>query len=119
MRRCLKRKARSTSSRRSPRIDGARFYDLPVNEEAVTLERAEVEVPSEIGGVVPFHAGETLRWRFAARLRPAPLVPITAAEMLLQPLVTFAGAALKAGAVGDPDDPTASGDQAFLLQPTG
>jgi dihydroorotase len=46
-------------------LNGARFYDLPVNEETVTLERAEIEVPQEIGGIVPFHAGETLRWRFA------------------------------------------------------
>jgi len=46
-------------------LNGARFYDLPVNEETVTLERAEVEVPQEIGGIVPFHAGESLRWRFA------------------------------------------------------
>jgi len=45
-------------------INGARFYGLPINEEAVTLERAEVKVPDEIEGVVPFHAGETLRWRF-------------------------------------------------------
>jgi dihydroorotase len=46
-------------------VNGARFYDLPVNEETVTLERAEVEVPQEIDGIVPFHAGESLRWRFA------------------------------------------------------
>src|SRR3954468_16972688 len=45
-------------------INGAHFYDLPVNEETVTLERADVEVPEEIKGVVPFHAGEILRWRF-------------------------------------------------------
>src|SRR3954454_22936021 len=46
-------------------VNGARFYDLPVNEETVTLERTEVEVPQEIEGIVPFHAGESLRWRFA------------------------------------------------------
>jgi dihydroorotase len=45
-------------------INGARFYDLPVNEETVTLERFYVEVPQEIDGVVPFMAGETLRWSF-------------------------------------------------------
>jgi len=45
-------------------INGARFYDLPVNEETVTLERAEIEVPHDVEGIVPFHAGETLRWRF-------------------------------------------------------
>src|SRR5690606_20206879 len=44
---------------------GARFYGLPLNEGTATLERAPVEVPAELGGVVPFHAGETLGWRFA------------------------------------------------------
>jgi dihydroorotase len=47
-------------------INGARFYGLPVNEEAVTLERARVDVPEEIEGIVPFHAGEALIWRFLA-----------------------------------------------------
>jgi len=46
-------------------LNGPRFYDLPVNEATVTLEKVETEVPDEISGVVPFHAGETLRWRFA------------------------------------------------------
>jgi dihydroorotase len=46
-------------------VNGARFYDLPLNEETVTLERFYVEVPQEIdGGLVPFQAGETLRWKF-------------------------------------------------------
>ena len=44
---------------------GARFYGLPLNDGQVTLERANVAVPEEIAGVVPFHAGETLGWRFA------------------------------------------------------
>src|SRR3954466_10218416 len=47
-------------------INGARFYNLPVNEETVTLERADVEVPEEIDGAVPFHAGPILRWRLSA-----------------------------------------------------
>ena len=47
-------------------LNGARFYGLPVNEETVTLERAGVEAPQEIEGVVPFHAGEMLRWRLVA-----------------------------------------------------
>ncbi len=42
---------------------GPRFYGLPLNEGKVTLERAPADVPPEIAGVVPFHAGETLRWR--------------------------------------------------------
>jgi dihydroorotase len=44
--------------------NGSRFYGLPLNEGSVTLERAPAEVPPEIAGVVPFHAGETLGWRF-------------------------------------------------------
>jgi dihydroorotase len=47
-------------------VNGPRFYGLPLNEETVTLERAPVTVPDEIDGLVPFHAGETLGWRFAA-----------------------------------------------------
>ena len=45
-------------------LNGARFYGLPVNEEMVTLERIEVPVPDEIAGLVPFHAGEALHWKF-------------------------------------------------------
>jgi dihydroorotase len=49
--------------------NGPRFYGLPLNEGTVTLERSEVQVPDciESDGIrlVPFHAGETLRWRFA------------------------------------------------------
>ena len=43
---------------------GPRFYGLPLNEGTATLERSAVEVPQEIAGVVPFHAGETLAWCF-------------------------------------------------------
>lgn len=47
---------------------GARFYGLPLNEGTVTLEKAPVTVPEHVGqgdlSVVPFHAGETLGWRF-------------------------------------------------------
>jgi dihydroorotase len=43
--------------------NGPRFYGLPLNDGTVSVERAEVRVPDEIDGVVPFHAGETLRWR--------------------------------------------------------
>ncbi len=46
---------------------GARFYGLPLNEGAVTLERSDVVVPELLGdgatAVVPFHAGETIGWR--------------------------------------------------------
>ena len=48
---------------------GPRFYGLPLNEGTVTLERAETLVPETLDcngtPVVPFHAGEVLRWRLA------------------------------------------------------
>jgi len=48
---------------------GARFYGLPLNEGTVTLERIESDVPERMGvgdiDLVPFHAGQTLRWSFA------------------------------------------------------
>ena len=47
-------------------LNGPRFYGIPANGDTVTLKRAQVQVPDEIGGVVPFHAGETLRWRMLA-----------------------------------------------------
>lgn len=47
---------------------GARFYGLPLNDGTVTLERAPVTIPQTVGrgeaAVVPFHAGETIGWRF-------------------------------------------------------
>jgi dihydroorotase len=43
--------------------DGPRFYGLPLNDDTVTLERAEIAVPASFKGVVPFHAGETIGWR--------------------------------------------------------
>jgi len=46
-------------------VNGARFYGLPLNEETVMLERSTVQVPVEIDGVVPFHAGGSLGWRLA------------------------------------------------------
>jgi dihydroorotase len=45
--------------------NGASFYGLPLNEGTVTLERVEHVVPGEIAGLVPFHAGERLRWKLA------------------------------------------------------
>jgi dihydroorotase len=49
---------------------GARFYGLPLNEERIALERAAVEVPESLPAagsrLVPFRAGETLRWRLAS-----------------------------------------------------
>jgi dihydroorotase len=50
-------------------LHGPAFYGLPANEERVVLERAETKVPDRLDGpdtdLIPFHAGETLRWRFA------------------------------------------------------
>jgi dihydroorotase len=49
--------------------NGPLFYGLPLNEERVVLERKATKVPDALRAadtrVVPFHAGETLRWRFA------------------------------------------------------
>ncbi|MBO9511071.1 dihydroorotase [Erythrobacter sp. A6_0] len=51
-------------------LNGPGFYRLPVNEDEVTLERADIPVPYEVDGgdarVVPFHAGERLGWRLRA-----------------------------------------------------
>ncbi|HEY6047703.1 MAG TPA: dihydroorotase [Sphingomicrobium sp.] len=47
-------------------LNGPRFYGLPVNEETITLKRDKVHVPDEIDGVVPFHAGQPLRWQLLA-----------------------------------------------------
>jgi dihydroorotase len=47
---------------------GARFYDLPLNSNTITLQRDQVEVPAQttVGEIVPFHAGRTLGWRLLA-----------------------------------------------------
>ena len=49
-------------------LNGPRFYGLALNEGTVTLKRAEVEVAGRIESdgieLVPFHAGETLGWKF-------------------------------------------------------
>ena len=50
-------------------LHGPAFYKLPVNEERITLVRADQPVPESVEAagtqVVLFHAGETLRWRMA------------------------------------------------------
>jgi len=45
--------------------NGPAFYKLPVNTETITLERSDIQVPDEMAGLVPFRAGQTLRWRLA------------------------------------------------------
>jgi dihydroorotase len=48
--------------------NGPIFYGLPLNEERVTLVREEQKIPDGLPAagtnVVPFHAGEMLRWKF-------------------------------------------------------
>ena len=50
--------------------NGPRFYDLPLNDGRIVLERGSDEVPDSLPAgetrLVPFRAGETLRWRLAA-----------------------------------------------------
>ena len=44
-------------------LNGAAFYGLPVNDDTITLERAEAIVPDRIADVVPFLAGDAVGWR--------------------------------------------------------
>ncbi len=48
-------------------LHGPAFYGLPLNEGTVTLVREDTFVPDTIGEgdtlTVPFHAGQTIRWR--------------------------------------------------------
>ena len=50
-------------------LNGPEFYRLPVNATRMTLRREPCPVPEYIGegenAIVPFRAGETLRWRLA------------------------------------------------------
>ncbi len=43
-------------------VFGAQFYNLPLNEDMITLIEGEWEVPELIGDVVPFLAGKHLQW---------------------------------------------------------
>lgn len=49
--------------------NGPRFYGLALNEDTITLEKGPVRVAEWIDAngtkIVPFHAGETLGWRFS------------------------------------------------------
>ena len=45
--------------------NGPRFYGLELNSGTVTLERSPQDVPDEVNGLVPFHAGQRLGWRLA------------------------------------------------------
>ena len=50
-------------------LNGPAFYRLPVNQARIVLRREPLPVPAHIGAgseeVVPFRAGDTLRWRLA------------------------------------------------------
>ena len=60
-------------------LHGSSFYRLPPNERRITLRREPIAVPARIGGgdsaVVPFRAGETLRWRLAPSSKAAAGAP--------------------------------------------
>ncbi|MEP2234453.1 MAG: dihydroorotase [Alteripontixanthobacter sp.] len=47
-------------------LNGPKFYGLPINEGKVTLRRQDCAVAEQVDAngtaIVPFHAGETLRW---------------------------------------------------------
>ena len=51
-------------------IHGPTFYGLPLNEERVTLRRAETKVPASLSAagtqLIPFKSGETLAWSLDA-----------------------------------------------------
>ena len=50
-------------------LNGPRFYNLPVNEQQITLTRADWRVPDsyQFGDetVIPFRAGELIRWQLS------------------------------------------------------
>jgi dihydroorotase len=50
-------------------LNGPAFYRLPANEGRITLRREPMKASALIGdgseAIVPFRAGETLRWRYA------------------------------------------------------
>lgn len=41
---------------------GAEFYALPLNRETITLVEKSMTVPDEMYGVIPYLAGETIKW---------------------------------------------------------
>jgi dihydroorotase len=46
-------------------LNGPGFYGVAPNDARVTLRRERWTVPERVGSVVPFRAGETLRWKLA------------------------------------------------------
>jgi dihydroorotase len=60
-------------------LNGPEFYRLPANKARVTLRREPFPVPETIGeggeAVIPFRAGETLRWRIDGQTPLSQLTP--------------------------------------------
>lgn len=52
---------------------GPRFYGLPLNTDRIVMERQSVKVPESLDAaqarIVPYHAGETLQWRYAGPVK--------------------------------------------------
>ena len=73
MRRCSRKKMRSTGSKPSPRNMDANFYGLPLNEGTVTLERSSVDVPEDDRGrrAVPCRRDAALEVRGLSACRRA------------------------------------------------
>ena len=46
-------------------LNGAAFYGLAPNEDSVILRRADLKVPDQVDGLVPFNAGGRLGWTMA------------------------------------------------------
>jgi dihydroorotase len=48
--------------------NGPQFYNLPLNEDKIVLEKQPITVPERLSladtDIIPFHAGQTLEWRF-------------------------------------------------------
>lgn len=42
---------------------GAEFYELPLNDDTISLLKSEWVVPEQMGSVVPFCAGKQLQWQ--------------------------------------------------------
>ena len=53
--------------------NGPSFYGLPLNDARILLERKPISVPVALPAaatrVVPFHARQTLGWKFAGRVQ--------------------------------------------------
>lgn len=60
-------------------LRGPRFYGLPVNDETVTLRRADTVVPDTLplagGELLPLRAGEALRWQVVETAPAASAAP--------------------------------------------